>query len=87
MMWRIKHIFDGDYGCEELAPGEKPKVTVTLVNEEEEEKMVFAEDDWLTEHDLDIGSQWPETMFRPLRRASRAISEEAARLLLKKENL
>ena len=30
-MWKIKHIFDGDYGCEELRPGESPQVTVTLV--------------------------------------------------------
>ena len=21
MAWEIKHIFDGDYGCEELQPG------------------------------------------------------------------
>jgi len=24
-MWKIKQIFDGDYGCEELQPGQKPK--------------------------------------------------------------
>lgn len=29
--WIIKHIFDGDYGYEELAPGDKSMVTVTLV--------------------------------------------------------
>ena len=22
-MWKIKQIFDGDYGCEELQPGQK----------------------------------------------------------------
>lgn len=26
-MWKIKQIFDGDYGCEELQPGQKPKVS------------------------------------------------------------
>lgn len=26
-------ISDGDYGCEELAPGARPKVSVTLENE------------------------------------------------------
>lgn len=36
MAWEIKHIFDGDYGCEELQPGEKAKVSVTLVNEKGE---------------------------------------------------
>ena len=34
-MWKIKHIFDGEYGCEELAEGQRPKVSVTLINEKE----------------------------------------------------
>ena len=34
-MWKIRHVFDGDYGCEELAPGAKPMVSVTLINEAE----------------------------------------------------
>lgn len=59
-MWRIKHIFDGDYGCEELAPDAKPKVSVTLINDAGEEKYVSAEDDWLINHGLDEGSEWPE---------------------------
>ncbi len=58
-MWKIKHIFDGDYGCEERLPGEGPKVSVTLVNESGEEKQVTVEDAWLTENGLDIGSEWP----------------------------
>jgi hypothetical protein len=29
-MWKIVQIFDGEYGCEELAPGAKPKVSVTI---------------------------------------------------------
>ena len=37
-MWKIKHIFDGEYGCEELAEGQRPKVSVTLINEKEEEE-------------------------------------------------
>ena len=32
-MWKIKHIFDGEYGCEELTEGQRPKVSVTLINE------------------------------------------------------
>lgn len=59
MKWKIKHIFDGDYGCEELMPGENPKVTVTLINELGEEKVISVEDIWLTENDLDVGSVWP----------------------------
>ena len=30
-MWKIKQIFDGDYGCEELAEGQTPR-KVTLAN-------------------------------------------------------
>ena len=58
-MWKIKQIFDGEFGCEELAPGEKPKVSVTLVNEAGEEKYVSVEDEWLLENKLDVGSIWP----------------------------
>ena len=58
-MWKIKQIFDGEFGCEELAPGEKPKVSVTLVNEAGEEKYVSVEDEWLLENGLDVGSTWP----------------------------
>ena len=61
-MWTIKHIFDGDYGCEELAPGEKPKVSVTLINDEGQEKYVYAEDEWLYANNLDVGSKWPLTV-------------------------
>ncbi len=46
MGWKIKHIFDGDYGCEERLPGECPKVSVTLVNESGEEKQITVEDAW-----------------------------------------
>ena len=59
-MWTIKQIFDGDYGCEELAPGQKPKVSVTLVNENGEEKRVSVEDEWLTRQGLEVGSAWKE---------------------------
>ena len=61
-MWKIKHIFDGDYGCEERLPGEGPKVLVTLVNETGEEKQVAVEDAWLTERNLDVGSGWPDEL-------------------------
>ncbi len=58
-MWKIKQIFDGDFGCEELQPGQKPKVSVTLVDETGNEKFVSVEDAWLIENGLDIGSAWP----------------------------
>ena len=59
MGWKIKHIFDGDYGYEERLPGEGSKALVTLVNESGEEKQVTVEDDWLMENGLDVGSEWP----------------------------
>ena len=59
-MWKIKQIFDGDFGCEELAPGEKPKVSVTLENEEGQTKLVSVEDAWLTDNRLDVSNIWPE---------------------------
>ena len=60
--WMIRQIFDGDYGCEERLPGEGPKVSVTLVNEDGLEKYVSVEDNWLTEQGLTEGSLWPEDL-------------------------
>jgi hypothetical protein len=57
-MWKIKQIFDGEYGCEELAPGAKPKVSVTLENENGELKYISVEDEWLTQNGLDEGATW-----------------------------
>ena len=58
-MWKIKQIFDGDFGCEELAPGEKPKVSVTLENEEGQTKFISVEDAWLMDRGFNIGDGWP----------------------------
>ena len=30
-MWKVKQIFDGEYGCEEREPGEKEQYLVVLV--------------------------------------------------------
>ena len=32
-MRKIIQIFDGEYGCEELVPGAKPKVSVDIIND------------------------------------------------------
>ncbi len=58
-MWKIKHIFDGDYGCEEHHDYEGPTVSVTLVSESGETKLVSVADAWLREKELDIGDVWP----------------------------
>ena len=58
-MWKIKQIFDGDYGCEELQPGQNPRVSVTLTDDAGNERLVSVEDAWLLERGLDVGSRWP----------------------------
>lgn len=62
-MWKIKHIFDGDYGCEERSESENPKVTVTLVNENNEKKIISVKDKWLMDNNLDEGDEWPENLL------------------------
>ena len=61
-MWKIKHIFDGEYGCEELATGAEKMVSVTLVDEKERTKIVSVADEWLTKHNLEEGSLWPNRL-------------------------
>lgn len=56
-MKTIKHIFDGDFGCEERS-SDKPMVSVTLVDEIGQEEYVTVEDAWLTKQGLEVGSQW-----------------------------
>ena len=58
IMWKIKHIFDGDYGCEE---NNFPRtVSVTLINEKNEERIENVSDIWLIENNLNEGSVWPD---------------------------
>ena len=54
MQYQIEDILEADFGCEELAPGEKPKVSVTLENEEGQTKFVSVEDAWLIDRGLNI---------------------------------
>ena len=57
-MWKIIQIFNGEYGCEELVPRAKPKVSVTLENEVHEQKYISVENEWLIANHLDEGSIW-----------------------------
>lgn len=59
-MWKIKQIFDGEYGCEERTADEKAKVLVILENETGEERSLSVEDDWLTAQGLEEGNAWPQ---------------------------
>ncbi len=56
----IKNIYEADYGCEELQPGERPKVLVELVSDSGETETVEAYDDYLSWNRLDVGSVWEE---------------------------
>ena len=68
-MWKIKHIFDGNYGCEEAAEEQTGKLSLTLINENGDERYVSVTDAWLTERGLDEDSIWPERFhFRDVRR-------------------
>ena len=57
-MWKIKQIAEADFGCEERLPGEKLKCLVILENENGDTRRLEAEDEWLTEQELDEGSTW-----------------------------
>lgn len=59
-MWKIKDIFEGDFGCEERQPGERLKVIVELENESGETREVTAYDEFLRYNKLDVGSDWKE---------------------------
>ena len=58
-MWTIKQIFDGEYGCEERN-GSEQTVSVTLADENGNERYVTVSDLFLTDNDLDVGSEWIE---------------------------
>lgn len=60
-MWKIKHIFDGDYGCEDHTYDQgETMVSVTLVDQKGEEKYETVADAWLRKNHLDVGSEWPD---------------------------
>ena len=59
-MWRIKQIFDGDYGCEEHDEKSGPEVTVYLTDESGREKNVRVPDKWLIENNLNEGDEWED---------------------------
>jgi len=59
-MWTIKQIFDGDYGCEEREASARQMVSVTVVDENGNEKYINVEEDWLTKMGLDEGDAWVE---------------------------
>ncbi len=59
-MWKIKDIYEADFGCEERQPGAKLKVLVELENDIGETKNIEAFDEYLTWNHIDVGSIWEE---------------------------
>ena len=57
-MWKIKNIYEADYGCEERALGETLKCIVCIENEDGMQKEILAADDYLTANHLEVGSVW-----------------------------
>ena len=49
-MWKVAHIYDDDYGCEERIPGDKKKAILCIVNEDGVEKQIKVNEDYLAEH-------------------------------------
>lgn len=56
-MWKIMHIYEADYGCEERLPGEKLKCLLELEDECGNIKNIEVEDEWLKSKGIDEGSQ------------------------------
>jgi len=59
-MWKIKHIYEADYGCEERMPGEKLKCLLELENETGQVRRLEVEDEWLTRNQLEEGMELKE---------------------------
>lgn len=59
-MWRIKQIFDGEYGCEERMPGEDTKYLVVLEDEAGNRRELMCPESWLEERHLEEGSEWTD---------------------------
>lgn len=55
LQYTILQIQEDDYGCEERREGAKKTVLVRLRDEDENERMIRQEDDWLYEQEIDEG--------------------------------
>ena len=63
MSWKVKRIQEDDYGCEERQENEKPKVIVTLINKNGQERLIRVEDDWLYAKGINEGNPWPDILL------------------------
>ena len=63
MSWKVKRIQEDDYGCEERQENEKPKVIVTLVNKNGQDRLIRVGDDWLYTKGINEGDPWPDILL------------------------
>lgn len=62
-MWKIKNIYESDFGCEERMPDDPLTVLVVLECDTGEERQIEVTDKWLTFMQLDEGDEWPEDLI------------------------
>lgn len=54
--YKVKEIYEADFGCEGLPEGQRLKVVVRLVDMDGNETSIQAEDEWLIKQDINEGS-------------------------------
>ena len=53
MVYKVTHIYEADFGCEERADGAKAKCIVYLEGEDGRQRHVEVEDEWLTANGIE----------------------------------
>lgn len=59
-MWFVSRIAEADYGCEERMPGAPLMALVTLKSDDGREYQLEVSEDWLCNHGVNEGDEWPE---------------------------
>ena len=57
MKYKVTDLIESDHGCEGLAPGEEPMVTLILSDENGEIRQVRVEDKIALEKNWDVGAE------------------------------
>ena len=57
-MYKVTHIYEADFGCEERPEGAKAKCVVYLEDEAGKQRHIEVEDEWLTANGIEEGMFW-----------------------------
>ena len=60
MIWKVIHIDEDDYGCEERMPGEPLTVLITIESEDGRQVRFSVAEQWLCQQSIEEGDEWPE---------------------------